>query len=537
MREVLVVDDEAEVRSEVRGLLEDAGFAVREAGDEEEALAEVARRRPTLVLLDIWLGSDPQGGLRILERFRGQDLRIPVVMFSGHGTIETAVNSIKLGALDFVEKPFRGDQLLHVIRRTLESQALRRENSELRRRAARSGELIGSSPAMRELRESVQRAAASGSRVLLLGPPGSGKEVAARLLHRLSTRSEAPFLALNCALLHPDRLEAELFGLTGGEGGARAGVLEQAHGGTLLLDEVADMPLETQGKILRVLQEQRFHRLGGGPAVEVDVRILASSARELEEEVKRSTFREELFYRLNIVVLRVPPLARRSADVPELAGHFLARAAADLGLAPRRLAPRTLALLEGCDWPGNVRQLRNVIDNLLIMTPGGSEDPIGPEALPEEIRGGEAEPAGGGFGADFLSLPLREARESFEREYLSRQLRRFDGRIARAAEEVGMERSALYRKLRSLHLVEGGAQRGAGASGRTAGGSGSGGKGAGSEAGGGGETGGGAGAAAGEGPGAEAGEGPGAGGNGAGERAGAQTAPGGGAGGPPAPAS
>ncbi|MDA8031008.1 MAG: sigma-54 dependent transcriptional regulator, partial [Alphaproteobacteria bacterium] len=402
MREILIVDDEHEVRRELHGLLEDAGFAVREACDEPEALAAVARRRPALLLLDIWLGSDTQGGLRILENLQGRDLRIPVVIISGHGTIETAVSSIKLGASDFIEKPFGGDQLLHVIRRTLEASDLRRENRELRLRAGKETELIGDSELIEELRAGVQKVAPTGSRVLFTGPPGVGKEVAARQLHQLSNRAEAPFLAVNCAVLHPERSEAELFGTEGGAAGPpAAGVFEQAHGGTLLLDEVGDMPLETQGKLLRLLQEQRFHRLGGATPLEVDVRVIASSVHDLGVLVAQNRFREELFYRLNTVHLRVPALSRRREDIPALCDHFLRRAADILGLAPRRLGSETLSQMQNYDWPGNVRQLRNVIDGLLIMSPGGADAELGGEALPPEIRGATTMRGESGVGANF----------------------------------------------------------------------------------------------------------------------------------------
>ena len=452
-REILIVDDEPQVRRELRALLEEAGFAVREAADEQEAETAL-QRRPTCVLLDIWLGNEPQGGLRILEHIRGRGLQLPIVVISGHGTIETAVSSIKYGASDFVEKPFRSDQILHIVRRAIEADSLRRENRELRLRAGPENELLGNSGLVRALREQVARVAAAGSRVLVTGPAGVGKEVTARQLHTLSARSEAPFVAINCALLHPERIESELFGTEDSEGG-HPGLLEQAHSGTLLLDEVADMPLETQGKILRTLQEQRFHRVGGVAPIEVDVRIIASSNRDLEALVQDGSFREELFYRLNIVELKVPALARRPEDIPDLADHFLRRAADNIGLGARHLAPETIETMQAYEWPGNVRQLRNVIDWLLIMTPGTTDAPIGADSLPPELRTQDATPSlGGGVEQAFLHLPLREAREQFEREYLSLWLARSDGRIARVADAVGMDRTALYRKLRGLNLIQ-----------------------------------------------------------------------------------
>ena len=454
-REILVVDDDPQVRRELRALLEESGFAVREATNEQEA--EVAlQRRPTCLLLDIWLGNEPQGGLRILQHIRARGLQLPIVVISGHGTIETAVSSIKYGASDFVEKPFRSDQLLHIVRRAIEADSLRRENQELRLRAGPEKELIGESAPLRALRERVARVAVAGSRVLVTGPAGAGKEVTARQLHALSARAAEPFLAINCALMHPERIESELFG-TEDTTGAYPGLLEQAHRGTLLLDEVADMPLETQGKILRTLQEQRFHRVGGVAPIEVDVRVLASSSRDLEALVQAGAFREELLYRLNIVELKVPPLSGRPEDIPALTKHFLRSAAANMGLAERHIAPETLQAMQAYSWPGNVRQLRNVIDWLLIMAPGDADEPMGTESLPPELQPGGRDSTQAASGtvlhSALLAMPLREARERFEREYLSSWLDRNDGRIARVADAVGMERSALYRKLRNLNLV------------------------------------------------------------------------------------
>ena len=348
-----------------------------------------------------------------------------------------------------------------MIERAVEAARLRRENAELRQRAGSEAELIGASPAVGQLRQQIEKVAPTGSRVLISGPPGAGKEVVARLLHARSKRAEGPFVALNCAALHPDRLEEELFGIeAAGEAGRKVGTLEQAHGGTLLLDEVADMPLATQGKIVRVLQEQTFTRVGGAQRVEVDVRVIASSNRDLPAEIQAGRFREDLFYRLNVVPIRVPALAERRADIPPLARHFIARSAEIQGLPARPLGEDALAALQTYDWPGNVRQLRNAMDWILIMATGEPGTPIRADALPPEI--GAIAPAVLKLdrSSEMMALPLREARELFEREYLMSQITRFGGNISKTAEFVGMERSALHRKLKSLGVHGGGDRAG-----------------------------------------------------------------------------
>ena len=389
-REILVVDDDPQVRRELRALLEETGFAVREATNEQEAQVAL-QRRPTCLLRHLaWQRAAACGFCSISAPVA---CSCQLWSFQATGTIETAVSSIKYGASDFVEKPFRSNQLLHIVRRAIEADSLRRENQELRLRAGPEKELIGDSAPLRALRERVARVAVAGSRVLVTGPAGAGKEVTARQLHALSARADAPFLAINCALMHPERIESELFGIEDGTS-AHPGLLEQAHLGTLLLDEVADMPLETQGKILRTLQEQRFHRVGGVAPMEVDVRVIASSNRDLEALVQAGRFREELLYRLNIVELKVPPLASRPEDIPALAEHFLRSAAANIGLGERHMAPETLQAMQAYSWPGNVRQLRNVIDWLLIMAAGDAAEPIGAESLPPELHPGGGEATG-----------------------------------------------------------------------------------------------------------------------------------------------
>ncbi|WP_374374298.1 sigma-54-dependent transcriptional regulator [Dongia sp.] len=454
-RDILIVDDEADIRLLIAGILGDEGFQTREAADSDSALAQLRHRRANLIILDIWLNNSTLDGMGLLEILKVEFPDIPVIMISGHGNIETAVTAIKNGAYDFIEKPFKSDRLLLTIERALEAARLRREVEELKQRAGAEGDLIGNSQAIGQLRLAIERVAPTGSRVLFSGPPGSGKEVAARLLHRRSKRVGGPFVVLNCATMHPDRLEIELFGQERsgeGEGAMKIGFLEQAHGGTLLLDEVADMPLETQGKILRVLQEQTFERVGGKHRIEVDVRVIASTARDLQSEMTAGRFRQDLFYRLNVVPMRLPPLRERRDDIVALLDFFMARASEQTGLPARRLAEDAVAVLQAYDWPGNVRQLRNVIDWLLIMTPGGVEEVIRADMLPPDIGAVSIAPASHGDGSEVMSLPLREAREIFERRYLESQVSRFGGNISRTANFIGMERSALHRKLRSLGI-------------------------------------------------------------------------------------
>lgn len=452
--EILIVDDEADIRMLIRGILEDEGYEIRDAGDSESAFDIMRDRRPSLVILDIWLQNSKLDGMEMLDVIKRDYPLVPVVMISGHGNIETAVNAIKLGAYDFIEKPFKSDRLLLIVQRAIEAARLRSENEELRLRAGQPADLIGSSSWFHQVSQAVRKVAPTGSRVLITGPAGSGKEVVARQLHACSHRADGSFVALNCATMHPDRLEAELFGTAPGLDSAdspgKMGTFERAHGGTLLLDEVADMPLETQGKIVRVLQEQTFQRVGDDRRVAVDVRVIASTNRDLPTLIEDDRFREDLFYRLNVVPIEVPALRDRREDIPDLVSFFMARAAENAGLPPRSLSDDALAALRAYDWPGNVRQLRNVIEWVLIMAPGGPQDAVRPDMLPPEI--GAASPASlpGETGEEIMSLPLREAREVFERNYLEAQVMRFGGNISRTATFVGMERSALHRKLRSL---------------------------------------------------------------------------------------
>lgn len=450
--DILIVDDEQDIRALISGILEDEGYTTRQAGSSQEALSEVSARRPSLVVLDIWMDESDHDGIETLKLIKREHSEVPVVMISGHGNIETALEASRIGAYDFIEKPFNTDRLLMVVERAIDDARLRRENRELTLRAGGDTELVGKSSVINNLRQSAERVARTGSRILIHGPAGSGKEVVARLIHQKSARAEAPFVVLNCANISPETMEESLFGaVANADREARTGVLELAHGGTLLLDEVADMPLETQGKIVRVLQEQTFERVGGSVPVSVDVRVIATTARDLEQRIAEQTFRQDLYYRLNVVPLEVPSLQQRRDDIPELAERFLERYADATGLPKRKLSPEAMATLHAYDWPGNVRQLRNVIERLMIMAPDDeATDLISGKMLPSELFSDVPTSLSFDKTSEIMALPLREAREMFEKEYLQTQIDRFGGNISKTASFVGMERSALHRKLKSL---------------------------------------------------------------------------------------
>ena len=446
--DALIVDDEADIRRLVADILKDEGYSCRTAGDARSAISAVEKRRPDLVVLDIWLEGSDMDGMALLQDIQRRCYGAPVIMISGHGNVETAVAAIKLGAYDFIEKPFKADRLVVTANRAVEVARLLRENTELRRRVGDAAEIVGVSMPIRRLRAALDRVAPTDSRVLISGPPGSGKEVFARQLHLRSPRAENPFVVVNCAALAPDRVELELFGRVDA---ATRGALELAHGGTLLLDGVGDMPLDSQGKLVRVLQDLTFSRVGGeGAPIQVDVRVIASTSRDMEEEMAAGRFRQDFFYRLNVVPIRISPLRDRREDVPVLIEHFMAESAAASGLPPRPLSEEAIATLQAYDWPGNVRQLRNVVDWVLVMAPGEPDQPVAAADLPPEVGGGGSAIGGWEEGAKMISLPLREARETFERQYLLAQVSRFGGNVSRTAEFIGMERSALHRKLKLL---------------------------------------------------------------------------------------
>jgi two-component system nitrogen regulation response regulator NtrX len=450
--EILVVEDEDDIRSLIAGILSDEGYHIREAGNSEEALQKFKLRKPSLVILDVWLKGSKLDGIELMDVFKEMDADIPVIIISGHGTVETAVSAIRKGAYDYIVKPFKSDKLVITAQRALETVKLRQENEELRGRATTDDTLIGSSQVICQIRQKVDRIAPTNSRILISGPSGAGKELIARLIHRASNRSNGPFKAVNAASMVPERVEEELFGVEDSvTNTTKTGLLERAHFGTLYIDEVADMPLETQSKLLRLLVDQRFNRIGGDDDIQVDVRIITSTSRDLDKETKLGKFREDLFHRLNVMPLVAPSLMERREDIPELVEHFIERLAGSTGLPSRRIGDDAMAALQAHDWPGNVRQLRNNVERLLILATGEPSQPITLESLPDEVsilRGNESVQSS----EKTISMPLRNAREHFEREYLQTQIERFGGNISRTANFVGMERSALHRKLKSLGI-------------------------------------------------------------------------------------
>ncbi|KAJ03388.1 sigma-54-dependent transcriptional regulator [Sulfitobacter mediterraneus] len=450
MSDILIVDDERDIRELISDILIDEGFATRLAGNSDDAMAEITSEQPALMILDIWLKDSQMDGIDILKSVKRDYPDVPVVIISGHGNIEIAVAAIKQGAYDFIEKPFNIDQLLVVIRRAMETSRLRRENLTLKKRDVSSAEMLGNSAAYRALIGQLDKVTKSNGRVMLTGPAGAGKEIAARYIHAHSNRASAPFITVNCAGIEPDRMEEMLFGREGGDRGIEPGLLEQAHGGVVYFDEVADMPLGTQSKILRVLVDQQFTRVGGNDKLRVDLRVISSTNRDLAAAIRNETFREELYHRLNVVPIAVPSLEERREDIPLLAEHFIAECNATQGLPLRSLSEDAIALMQTMIWPGNVRQLKNLVERVLIL--GDGTGPIEARELPGEEDKGEDDGRVVLSGA-LATLPLREAREAFEREYLLTQINRFGGNISRTANFVGMERSALHRKLKSLGVV------------------------------------------------------------------------------------
>lgn len=451
--EILIVDDEADIRDLVAGILEDEGYTARTARNSDDAMASIVAKRPHLIFLDIWLQGSKLDGLQLLDILKAEHPEIPVVMISGHGNIETAVAAIKHGAYDFIEKPFKADRLVLVADRALETSRLKREVKQLKQLAPLPSTLVGKSAVMSVLRQAIDRVAPTNSRVLIVGPSGAGKELAARKLHQLSARANGPFIVINAAAITPDRMETELFGIeANGAEGRKLGALEDAHGGTLFIDDVADLPRETQNKILRVLVDQTFLRVGGSAKVAVDVRIVASTSRNLEVAIAEGTFREDLYHRLSVVPIRVPPLAERRDDIPDLIEYFMDQISQGSGLPKRRIGDDAMAVLQSHSWPGNVRQLRNNIERLMILAGGDPDAVLDASMLPPDV--GSMVPAmpNGSGGEQLMGLPLRDAREVFEREYLVAQIFRFGGNISRTAEFVGMERSALHRKLKALGI-------------------------------------------------------------------------------------
>ena len=455
-QDILVVDDELDIRELVSGILQDEGYTTRTAQDGYTALASIKKRQPSLVILDVWLGDSERDGLKILEIIKRDHPFVPVIMISGHGTIETAVTAIKKGAYDFLEKPFQTEKLLLIVQRAFESAKLKRENAELKIKTGGNFEIIGNSAVIQQLRQLLDKVSLTNSRILISGPSGTGKELIARKIHHQSRRTEGPFIVLNCSAFHPDRLEAELFGteIMGLDPSVprKIGLFEQAHNGTLYLEEVTDLPLPIQSKLIRVLQDHSFCRLGDQQKVEIDVRVIASSSTNIMHCIQNGHFREDLFYRLSVVPIHVPSLQERVTDIPQMVEFFMNQATASHGRCARTLSEEAMVLLQSYPWPGNVRQLKNVIEWILIMATGNPKDPIQPEQLPPEIRCDLSLP--NITNPSVVIMPLREAREAFEREYLLAQVNRFGGNISKTARFVEMERSALHRKLRALGIYE-----------------------------------------------------------------------------------
>ena len=450
--DILIVDDEADIRELVSGILQDEGYITRSARDSDDALAAISARRPNLVFLDIWLQGSRLDGLQVLDAIKREHPEVPVVMISGHGNIETAVSAIKRGAYDFIEKPFKADRLVLVADRALENSRLKREVKALKQLPP--SPLVGHSPAINQLRQTIDKVAPTNSRVLIVGPPGAGKELAARAIHAQSARTEGPFVVINAAAMTPERMEIELFGVEQADSTRerKIGALEESHGGTLFIDEIADMPRETQNRVLRVLVDQTFQRVGGSNKISVDVRIISSTGRNIEAEITAGRFRDDLYHRMSVVPIRVPPLAERREDIADLVLYFMEQISHTSGLPKRIIGEDALAVLQSHDWPGNVRQLRNNVERLMILAGGDPDSVITASMLPQDVGSMVPSMPNGNGGEHLMGLPLREAREVFEREYLVAQISRFGGNISRTAEFVGMERSALHRKLKALGI-------------------------------------------------------------------------------------
>lgn len=455
--DILVVDDEKDISDLISDILKDDGYAPRVANDSTTAIEAVNQRVPSAIVLDIWLQGSKLDGLGILESVKKKHPNVPVIMISGHGNIETAINSIKLGAYDYIEKPFKEDRLLRLVRRAIETAKLKDENEQLKARSAYETQLIGKSPAVTALKNTIDKVAPTESRVMITGPAGCGKEIVAKMIHQKSKRNKGDFVVLNAASMSADKVEEELFGIEdnfvmAANTERKIGTFEKAHGGTLFLDEIADMPLATQGKLLRILQENSFERVGGSRTINVDVRVISATNKDLKKEIAEGRFREDLYYRLNVVPVNVPSLSERKGDLLPLVSYFTKRCASILGVPQRKISANAIAAMEMYDWPGNIRQLRNAIEWLLIMAPEDIKKEIDSSMLPPEIISKNTISSSSNINPDILSMPLRQAREEFETEYLCAQLQRFGGNVSKTASFIGMERSAFHRKIKTLNI-------------------------------------------------------------------------------------
>ena len=446
--EILIIDDNADIRKILDELIQEAGYKTRLAANYNQALTEIDKKLPDVAIIDVKLDKGDTDGIELLNHIKNKNKDIPVIIISGHANIEMAINSLKAGAFEFIQKPFDKNRLLNFVDRATENYKLKSENKNLQSKLFHSFDLIGSSHNMQSIRDQISKLALSDSRVFISGPTGSGKELIARKIYKSSKRNKGPFVILNGALLDNKKYEEELFGEEKTDGSILYGALEKASKGFLLIDEVADIPLETQSKILRVIVDQKFKRLNGNHDIKVDVRIICSTSKDIQKEISNGNFREDLFHRINVFNINVEPLNKRIEDIPLLTNYFCEKICDTYNL--KNITINDNNYLLNYNWPGNVRELRNLIERIAILSPGNN-----PEKILDIIKESLSKSVQENFSiTETLSIPLREARESFEKEYLINQLRKYGGNISKTAKFVGMERSALHRKLKLLGVKE-----------------------------------------------------------------------------------